>query len=416
MAQAAEGAQSVRLESVEIGGVSVPLIFESSQVLPVGSVQLAFVGGAADAKKPGLASMSAKILNEGTQKDGNVGFAKKLESKAISLSATSGVQGLSIELSYLKEYQNDAFTLLDELLSDPNVSQKSLDKLKALTLSKIASYEDDFDDVAERGLNALLFKGTPMEYPLIGTAQSVESITLEDVKDFLAHNLALNRLIIIAGGDMSLEVLKSKLQILSRLPKGEKKPRLHFDVSSTPQTTHIKKPTKQAFIYFGAPFDVKDSKQNYMARVASFILGSSGFGSRMMEEVRVKRGLAYSAYMRLNVGGAADYASGYLQTKLESKDEAIAVVKQVVGEFVKNGASEAELQAAKAFLLGSEPLRDETLSARLASRFSNYFRDLPLDYNKRELEQIQHLSLEELNAYIKAHTEILNLSFSVVED
>lgn len=414
--QAKTQQEQVRLESVEIGGVDVPLIFEQNNTLPVGSVQLSFIGGAADAKKLGLAAMSAKILNEGTSKDGNVGFAKKLESKAIDLSASAGLQGLTLELSYLKEYQNDAFMFLDELLSDPNLSEASLQKQKSLTLSKIASREDDFDDVAEKKLNTILFRGTPLEYPLIGTPQSVESITIADVREFLEANLALERLIIVAGGDMNLGELKAKLQILSKLPRGEKKSRLHFNVSDKAEVVHTKKPTKQAFIYFGAPFDVKDSEKNYIARVESFILGGSGFGSRMMEEVRVKRGLAYSAYMRINVGGAADYASGFLQTKLESKDEAVAVVRQVVDDFVKNGASEAELQAAKNFLLGSEPLRNETLAARLNSRFSNYFRGLPLDYNKRELEKIKSLTLEELNNYIKEHGEILKMSFSIVEE
>lgn len=168
-------------------------------------------------------------------------------------------------------------------------------------------------------------------------------------------------------------------------------------------------------MYFGAPFEVSDTKQNYIARVMSFILGGSGFGSRMMEEVRVKRGLAYSAYMYLSVGSPVNYASGYLQTKLENKDEAIKVVKEVVETFIKDGATQEELDAAKAFLLGSEPLREETLSQRLSAKFVNYFRDMPLDQHKKELALIKDLTLEELNAYIKNHTEILKLSFSVVE-
>ena len=270
--------------------------------------------------------------------------------------------------------------------------------------------------MAERNLNKILFKDTPMAVPSLGDKQSIESITLEDVKEFLKRNLVLKRLIIIAGGDMQEEQLKAKIiSVLSALPVGESKEKLHFKASQNADFISVQKPTQQAFIYFGSPFVVTDSHQNYIARVMSFILGGSGFGSRMMEEVRVKRGLAYSAYMKISVGGAVNYASGYLQTKLENKDKAIEVVKEVVNNFITQGVSEQELASAKAFLLGSEPLREESLSQRLNAKFINYFRDLPLDNNKKELELIKALTLEELNAYIKSHKEILQMSFSVVE-
>ncbi|MCX2717767.1 pitrilysin family protein [Helicobacter sp. MIT 21-1697] len=409
-------AQEARVSAVEINGVSVPLIFEQSKNLPVGDVQLVFIGGRADAQKAGLGALSAKMLNEGTKTLGSVDFARKLEQKAIGLYASVGLQTLSFELSYLKEFEDESFSLLQELLYDPNLTLTAFEKVKSLILSRLVSQEDDFDNVAQRNLNTMLFKDTPMAVPLLGDKQSIESITLEDVEVFLKRNLVLKRLIIIAGGDMQEEQLKTKLaSALGVLPVGESKEKLHFKASHNADSINVQKPTQQAFIYFGSPFDVKDSHQNYMARVMSFILGGSGFGSRMMEEVRVKRGLAYSAYMKISVGGAVDYASGYLQTKLENKDKAIEVVKEVVNDFIAQGASEQELAAAKAFLLGSEPLREESLSQRLGAKFVNYFRDLPLDNHKKELELIKTLTLEELNAYIKSHKEILQMSFSVVE-
>ena len=302
------------------------------------------------------------------------------------------------------------------LLYDPNLTPKAFSKVKSLILNKIARNKDNFDDVAEKNLKSILFKGTPMAIPVLGDEESIESITLEDIKAFLGRNLVLKRLIIVAGGDLQKEELKKQLiATLSKLPVGEGKERLHFSASKEVDSIIVKKPTQQAFIYFGAPFDVVDKEKNYIAKVMSFILGGSGFGSRMIEEVRVKRGLAYSASMSISVGGAADYASGHLQTKIESKDEAIKVVKEVVNDFIAKGATQTELDAAKAFLLGSEPLREETLSQRLGAKFSNYFRGLSLDNHKRELALIKDLSLEELNAYITSHKEILQMSFSIVD-
>lgn len=409
-------AQEAKLSSVNINGVDVPLIFEHSKILPVGEVQIVFVGGAADGEKRGLGVLSAKMLNEGTKTLGNVGFAQKLESKAIGLSAGAGLQTLSLNLSFLSEYQDMAFASLKELLSDPNLTPHTLQKIKTRTQSKIARKQDDFDSVAQENLNRILFKNTPIQEPLIGDKESINAISLKEVEHYLNRNLVLSRLIIVAGGDMQEEAFKQQIQkALAHLPKGESKARLSFKAHDKADSITITKPTQQAFVYFGSPFDVADQSQNYIAKVMSFILGSSGFGSRMMEEVRVKKGLAYSASMRVNVGGVVDYTSGHLQTQLENKDEAIKVVKEVVADFVKNGATQEELDSAKAFLLGSEPLREETLSQRLGAKFSYYFRGLPLDYNKRELESIKALDLQTLNAYITSHQEILQMSFSIVD-
>ncbi|WP_236096587.1 M16 family metallopeptidase [Helicobacter japonicus] len=407
---------SVKVDFIEINKVQVPFIFEKSKNLPVGSVQLVFVGGSADTNIAGLAKVSAKILNEGTRELGNVAFANRLESKAIRLYANAGLQTLGFDMSYLKEFEDESFSLLAMLLKDPNLTQQSLDKIKTLTLSQIARNESDFDDVAEENLNKILFKNTPLAIPLLGEKASIESITLKDAEAFLAKNLVLHRLIIIAGGDIQEEKLRANLiNTLQSLPLGEAKQRLQLKASKEIDSIIVKKPTEQAFIYFGAPFDVVDKEKNYIAKVMSFILGGSGFGSRIMEEVRVKRGLAYSASLSISVGGVADYASGHLQTKLENKDEAIQVVKEVLNDFITNGATQEELDAAKAFLQGSEPLREERLSQRLNATFINYFRGLPLDYHKQELQRIGDLSLEELNSYIKSHKEILQMSFSIVE-
>ena len=155
-------------------------------------------------------------------------------------------------------------------------------------------------------------------------------------------------------------------------------------------------------------------KESAMIKVAACVLGGSGFGSRMMEEVRVKRGLAYSAVMRLEAGKTLSYAKGYLQTSLKNEKDAQKLVQQVVDEFVKNGITEQELQEAKQYLLGSEPLRNETLSQRLGNAFSNYYKGLPLDFNAQILKDIQNLTLEQVNHYIQSHKEITKLTFSVV--
>ena len=191
--------------------------------------------------------------------------------------------------------------------------------------------------------------------------------------------------------------------------------RKHYETSDAQKEKIIKRETQQAYLYFGSPYNLSVSdKDNYKARVATYILGTGGFGSRLMEEVRVKKGLAYSAYARVSISNSSSYMSGYLQTKLESLNDAKATVKTVFADFVKDGVTQDELDQTKKFLLGSEPLRVETLSQRLSRTFMEFYRGEELGHSQKELELIKNLKLSDLNDYIKKHKEILSLSYAVV--
>ena len=188
-----------------------------------------------------------------------------------------------------------------------------------------------------------------------------------------------------------------------------------FETSSKEIVKQKQKDSKQAYIYFGSPYNV-NIDEYYLANVATFILGSSGFGSRLMEEIRVKRGLAYSAYARNSLNLSHKQIWGYLQTKNESKDEALSVVKKEFDEFVKNGVSKKELDMAKNFLLGSEPLRKETLSKRLSVAQSEYYLGQKEGFFDENLKKIANLKLKDLNDYISSHDEITKLSFSIISN
>lgn len=402
----------------EVNKVKIPVIYEISNLLPTGYIQLVFIGGGSinDGVMSGLSNVSASLLNEGTKELGVSKFSELLESKAISLSAATGTETLDLSLNFLKKEQTNAIKLLGDLLKSPNLTPSTLQKIQTQFTSALLNKQSDFDYIANTNLSSILFKNTPLANPALGTLKTIQSIKLNDVKKYLQDNLVLNRLVIVMGGDMDIDKTLNELKsILSSLPEGEKSQIHHYEANSNPQEKIVYKDTQQAYVYFGSPFYSKNLQEDsYKAKVAGFILGSSGFGSRLMEEVRVKRGLAYSAYMRLVSGKITNYAIGYLQTALKNQDESIKIVKKVVDDFVKNGATQAELDSAKEFLLGSEPLRNETFSQRLNAKFFNFYLGLPLDFNKTQLEQIKNLSLSDLNAFIKSHPEISKLSFSIV--
>ncbi|MCT7604475.1 insulinase family protein [Aliarcobacter butzleri] len=409
---------SATIKHINIKGIEVPIIFEEQKDLPILNLQLVFQnsGYIQDKDKSGLVNLSSSILNEGTKELGSSNFAQILDENAITIHSSNGFETFVIEVSSLKEQSKKAVSLLNDLLKSPNFTQSSLDKIKTIQTGYLKRKENDFDFIAQNQLKALLFKDTALENPSSGTIESISKIELKDIENFLSKTISLNNLIIVAGGNFTQKEIETLIKpILENLKTGEKSEVKKIDFKSQKSEKTLQRDTEQAYIYFGSSFNI-DSKdeENYKAKVASFILGGSGFGSRLMEEIRVKRGLAYSAYGNISINKTHTYFSGYLQTKNETAKEAQELVSKLVDEFVENGVTQEELTAAKNFLLGSEPLRNETLAQRLNKSFTLYYRGLDQDYSKKELEKIQNLKLEDLNNYIKSHKEINNLTFSIV--
>ncbi len=410
---------SAVLKHVKINGVEIPVIYEQETTLPIVSVQVVFQksGSIEDGKLPGLAKMSAKMLNQGTKSLGNVGFATQLEDRAIRFGISTGIETMVLEISSLKEQFDEGITLVKRIFIEPNLTQESLEKVRTDTLGFLSRKKNDYDYIAAVNLKKALFSGTPLQNPSDGTPQSVQKITLQDIKHFLERHIVLKRAIVVVGGDISWESAKEEIRkLLAPLEEGSFEPLPYYDASDKQREIVQEEPeTKQAYIYFGAPYYEKVSSDDlYLSRVAMYILGSGGFGSRLMEEIRVKRGLAYSAYSMGRINKSHSYFMGYLQTKLESQKEAKKLVKEVIEKFVEKGATQEELQSAKKFLLGSEPLRNETLSQRLSRAFHEYYTGKPLGYSKKELEKIEKVDLSQLNRFIKKHPEITKLTFSIV--
>lgn len=409
---------SATIKHIETNGIMVPVVFEKQKSLPILNLQLVFTnsGYIQDKKQSGLASLSSELLNEGTKKLGSTQFAQELEENAISLHTSNGFETFVIELSNLKDVSSKSIDLLTRLIKSPNYSDDTLAKLKTLKIGALKRKENDFDYTAKNLLKAELFKGTSLENPSSGTIESIDKIQLKDIKTFINDTVNLNNLIVVAGGDFDYKEFKVLIQpVLDALKPGKKREFEEISFVSKKSEETLLKETEQAYIYFGSSYNVTASdKDRYIAKVASFILGGSGFGSRLMEEIRVKRGLAYSAYGSVSINKSHSFFSGYLQTKNETAKEAQGLVSQIIQDFVKKGVTKNELKAAKNFLTGSEPLRNEVLSQRLNKAFTLFYRGLDQDYPAKELELIQNLKLDDLNKFIKSHEEINNLTFAIV--
>ncbi|WP_223898480.1 pitrilysin family protein [Sulfurovum sp. TSL1] len=405
------------VQEIEVKGSKVPVIFEQEKYLPIVSIQLIFKNaGHLSNTKDGLADMSARLMNEGTSKEGSVGFATKLDAHAVEIGAHVGRESFVIEVSSLKSEFPYAVERLEELLKDPNYTKEALSQIKHQKIGWLTQKKSDFDYIAGTSLRATLFKGSALARPYDGTIESIESMSLEDIQTFISTHLGYNNAIGVVGGDITLDEAEGYLtKLLAVLPKVEEKEVECVQASDKKEVVLIDEDTQQAYIYFGAPFNYSyKEKDQYLAKIAEYLLGGAGFGSRLMEEIRVKRGLTYGVYSSFRRTKPVSYLSGYMQTKLSTQNEAKDLIQEVVDTFVKEGITQKELDETKKFLLGSEPLRTETLSQRLHRAYNDYYYGRPLDFSKAQLKKIESVTLDEVNAFIKAHTELSDITFSIV--
>ena len=273
---------SASIKHIEIQGIKVPVVFEKQDSLPILNLQLVFQnsGYIQDKEKSGLASFSSKLLNEGTKDLGSTKFAQKLEENAISLHTSNGFETFVIELSNLKDVSKKSIELLAKLIKSPNYSEDTLAKLKTLKTGELKRKLNDFDYTAKNLLKENLFKGTALANPSSGSLESIEDIKLKDIKTFINNTINLNNLIVVAGGDFTYKEFAKLIQpVLDVLKPGVKRELEEINFVSKDTEETLIKETQQAYIYFGSSYKVNASDENrYKAKVASFILGGSGFG------------------------------------------------------------------------------------------------------------------------------------------
>ena len=353
--------------------------------------------------KDGVANITAYMLNKRGILNKKEKFYNELEEKAVNLNIKASKEFTTVSLTFLNEKKNFAIKKLIELLTNPNFSKEALEKSKKEVLAKKEQLKNNYDYIANSNLFRTIFKDTPVEHPVIG--DNIENISLNDIKEHFSF-FSKESVVFINGGE-KIDIN----QFLEILPSKEMKKNLFFKEKQGNITQ--KEEIEQSYIYFTGEYDISN-EELFLAKTATFILGSGGFGSRMMEEIRVKRGYAYSAYTQNEFQKSYKILKGHLQTKLENTEDSLNLVKALINDFVDRGVSEEELNQAKDFLIGSEPLRNETLSQRLLRKFKEYYFELPKDYYTKELELIKNIKLNELNKFIKNHQEIKNLSFSIV--
>ncbi len=375
--------------------------------LPVVTLRLVVDAGSRrdPSGREGTAHLTARGLLLGTSKRKATVINEDLDFMGVSLSTGADRDYAGITLRTLKKDLDKAFDLFMEVLTQPTFPEEEIQREIEKTLASIHASEDQPDDVAERAFSKALFSNGPYGHPVEGTKESVQGMTRDDLIRFHRSFYHPNDSILVVVGDIKLEEARTKLfSPLTAWPRIEV-PQMPSPppFEKGPKQVKIDRSITQANIILGHGGVARGNPDFYPLTVMNYILGGGGLTSRLMDEIRNKRGLAYSVYSYFDPGKDPGAFQIGLQTKNTSAREAISLSLEEMGRIRKELVSEQELEGAKKYLIGSFPMRFDT-QGKLAQFLSQVeFYGLGLDYPEKYPSLIRSVTREEILRVAKAY-------------
>jgi len=346
----------------------------------------------------GLSYLAARGLLLGTLKRTVTQVNEELDFMGASLNSSSGRDYATLTLRVLKKDLDKGLDLFMEVLTQPAFPAEEVKREVEKTLAAIQSEEDQPDEVAEKAFLKTLFLDSPYGHPVAGTKESVSRLTREGIVRFYRSYYHPNNAILTVVGDMTEEELKGNLMPrFERWPAGEIS-KLPFisKFEKEQKIVKVNRPITQANILLGHAGVSRENPDYYAITVMNYILGGGGFVSRLMSEIRNKRGLAYSVGSLFDPGKYPGSFQIVLQTKNPSAREAISLAIQQMEGMQKELVSEKELEGAKKYLIGSFPMRLDT-QGKLANFLTQVeYYGLGLDYPEKYPSLIRSITREEV--------------------
>ncbi len=396
------------------------ILHSEDHSLPFVTLQLLIDAGSG--KDPsgmeGLSYLTARGILLGTSGHSASALSEELDFLGASLDSSAGKDYVTLGLRVLKKDLDKGFALFMEVLAEPTFPEKELKQEIEKTLGLIQSQEDRPGEVAEKEFLRKLYLSGPYRHPTTGTKESVPGLTREGVVTFYKTHYRPNNCILSVVGDITEEDVKTRLiPSLERMPAGDvPRPAVKTVFSKGPVTARIDRKIAQANIILGNPGISRENPDFYALSVMNYVLGGGGFASRLLEEVRDKRGLAYSVTSFFDPGKYPGSFQVVLQTKNSSAQEAVSLVLEQMRLIREGLVSDKELEGAKKYLIGSFPLRIDT-QAKLASVLlqEEYF-GLGLDYPERYPQLIKSVTREDVLRVAKTYLHPDSYVMVVVAD
>ncbi|MGP3698397.1 M16 family metallopeptidase [Rhodobacter sp. NSM] len=379
------------------GGIHAWLV--ESHELPFTALEIRFRGGTSlDAEGArGAVNLMTGLLEEGAGDLDAQEFAKARDALAASFSFRPSTDAIAISARFLTENRGEAVDLLRLALVDPRFDPEAVERVRGQVLSGLASDAKDPGHIAGQTFDSQAFGGHPYGSDGSGTPESVRGLARDQI--VAAHDgaLARDRVYVAAAGDITAEDLGALLdRLLGDLPaEGAPMPQ-RADWMLDGGVTVVEFPTPQASVRFGQQGIKRDDPDFFPAYVLNEVLGGGGFGSRLMTEVREKRGLTYGIGTYLAPMDHAEMMMGYFASSNATVGQAIEIVRGEWRQAATEGVTAEELEATKTYLTGSYPLRFDGNGPIASILVGMQMEGLPIDYPVTRNARIEAVTLEDV--------------------
>ncbi|MDT3737665.1 MAG: pitrilysin family protein [Denitratisoma sp.] len=384
------------------------VLFIESRVVPIIDVQVDFAAGGAyaPADKTGLAGLTRGLLDMGAGALDEEKIADRLADIGARLGGGADQDRASVSLRSLSSprEREAALDLMRLVLQQPAFPAAALEREKARTVAGIREADTRPASIAAKRFSAALYPAHP--YGRSATVESVERITREDVMAFYRGHYGARRAVVSIIGDLSRAEAEAIAQRLTTsLPDAPAEVSLPETALPARNTVRIDHPATQAHILLGLPAVRRGDPDHIPLFVGNYILGGGGFVSRLMKEVREKRGYAYSVYSYFQPQKQPGPFQVGLQTKREQASEALKVVEDVLSAFLAHGPSEEELRAARRNLADGFPLRIDSNRKLLEYLSMVGFYGLPLSYLDDFPRKVEAVTVADIRAAFARHVK-----------
>ncbi len=394
------------------------VLFVKADAIPMIDIQVDFDAG--DRFSPpdrlGLASMVNSLLAKGTGSLDEAAIAERFARAGALRGGGAGDDSASASLrSLVSEPQLDqAVSLLAQILARPTFPADVLAREQQRVVASLRESAIRPETIVRKTFDQRLYGNHP--YGLHADPDTVAAIRRDDLVTFHSQHYSAKRAVISMIGAVSRERAAAIAEQLTReLPAGVAAPPLMLLAGpAAPGEQRIAHPASQSHILIGMPGIARGDPDFFALTVGNYVLGGGGFVSRLYAEVRDKRGLAYSVYSYFSPQvQPGPFAIG-LQTRKDQADQALAVVRETLARFLRDGPTEEELAAAKSNLVGGFALRIDS-NAKILSQLSAIgFHGLPLDWLERWTDRVAQVTVADVRAAFSRHVRMESLATVVV--
>ena len=388
----------------------VKVLFVHAPELPIIDLALTFdAGSARDGDKPGLSSMMHGLLDKGTGKLNADDVASKFEDVGAQFGVSVDLDRSSSTLRSLSERElfDAALDTFIQVVTKPSFPERDFDREKKRVLISLEDSEQRPGDIVSRTFFQMLYQQHPYAAPGMGTKESVDKITRTDIEHFHAKHIVAANTVLAIVGDVSE---KNAQAIANKISQALKQGKKHNKIARIESSSEAKKlvdfPSQQAHVRMGQIGIQRGHPDYFNLYVGNHVLGGGGFTSRLMKEVRSKRGLSYSVYSYfLPYRQQGPFMLG-LQTRNDQVTEAVEVCRQVLSDFIENGPNQEELTLSKNNIINGFPLRVDSNKDLLGYLSLIGYYDLPLTYLDDFINNIEQVTLDDVKQAYKKHLDL----------